>query len=129
MQKAAGKFIKLILYSAVLFVVIAILIHIFHLQITIPHLLLTLFIFTTITALALVVFLIGTDKSTEKQPLFTIGGLGLKFLLSILYAIIYFAVLKNTGTIYIILFFLLYLAFTIYLLRNVVKILKFKSLK
>jgi len=57
------------------------------------------------------------------------GALGLKFFLSMIFALIYFIVLKNTTPGYIILFFLLYLAFTIYLLWGIVKILKIKSLK
>jgi len=99
------------------------------LQITIPELLLTTFIFSVITTLALLLFLIGSDRSPERQPLYTMGAVGLKLFLFIIYAIVYFIVLKNTGAVYIILFFLLYLAFTIYLLKVVVKILKIKSLK
>jgi len=129
MKTAANKFISLVIYSLVVFAVMAMAILVFPIQITLTDLVLPGFIFLVITALSLLVFLIGTVKSPESQPLYTMGALGLKFFLSMIFALIYFIVLKNTTLGYIILFFLLYLAFTIYLLRGIVKILKIKSLK
>jgi hypothetical protein len=129
MNKVARKFINLIIYSLIIFAVMAIVILFLPIQIKITDLLFITIIFSLITALALILFLIGTDRSPERQPLYTMGALGLKLFLFIIYAIVYFIVLKNTGAVYIILFFLLYLAFTIYLLRIVFKILKIKSLK
>ncbi len=129
MKKAARKLMNLFLYTLVVFAFMVIVILLVPLQITIADLLLTTFIFSVITALALILFLIGSDRSPEKQPLYTMSAVGLKLFLFIIYAIVYFVVLKNTGAVNIILFFLLYLAFTIYLLKVVVKILKIKSLK
>jgi len=129
MKTAANKFISLVIYSLVVFAVMAMAILVFPIQITLTDLVLPGFIFLVITALSLLVFPIGTVKSPESQPLYTMGALGLKFFLSMIFALIYFIVLKNTTLGYIILFFLLYLAFTIYLLRGIVKILKIKSLK
>ena len=129
MKTAANKFINLVIYSLVVFAVMAMVILVFPIQITLTDLLLTGSIFLVITASSLRVFLIGIVKSPENQPLYTMGALGLKFFLSMIFALIYFIVLKNTTLGYIILFFLLYLAFTIYLLRVIVKILKIKSLK
>ena len=129
MKTAANKFISLVIYSLVVFAVMAMAILVFPIQITLTDLLLTGSIFLVITASSLLVFLIGIVKSPESQPLYTMGALGLKFFLSMIFALIYFIVLKNTTLGYIILFFLLYLAFTIYLLRGIVKILKIKSLK
>jgi len=129
MKTAANKFISLVIYSLVVFAVMAMAILVFPIQITLTDLVLPGFIFLVITALSLLVFLIGTVKSPESQPLYTMGALGLMFFLSMIFALIYFIVLKNTTLGYIILFFLLYLAFTIYLLRGIVKILKIKSLK
>ncbi len=129
MKTAANKFINLVIYSLVVFAVMAMVILVFPIQITLTDLLLTGSIFLVITASSLLVFLIGIVKSPESQPLYTMGALGLKFFLSMIFALIYFIVLKNTTLGYIILFFLLYLAFTIYLLRVIVKILKIKSLK
>ena len=129
MKKAAGKFINLFIYTLMVFAFMAIVILLVPMQVSIPELLLTTFIFSVITSLALLLFLLGTDRSPERQPLYTMGAVGLKLFLFIIYAIVYFVVFKNTGAVYIILFFLLYLAFTIYLLRIVVKTLKIKSLK
>jgi hypothetical protein len=129
MKRAARKFINLFFYTVIVFAFLALLLLLVPLEVSIPELLLSTIIFAVITALAQLVFLIGTDKNPERQPLYTMGAVGLKLFLVIIYAVAYFIVMKNTGAVYIILFFLLYLAFTIYLLRVVVKILKIKSLK
>jgi hypothetical protein len=129
MKIAAKKFINLFLYTITVFALLAISALLVPLQVSIPELLLSTIVFAVITALAQLVFLIGTERNPERQPLYTMGAVGLKLFLLIIYAVVYFIVLKNTGAVYIILFFLLYLAFTIYLLRVVVKILKVKSLK
>ena len=129
MKKAARTFINLFFYTIAVFAFTAVVIQLIPLQLTITELLLITIIFSLITALALLLFLTGTEKSPEKQPLYTMGAVGLKLFMFIIYAIVYFIILKNSGALYIILFFLLYLAFTIYLLKVVVKILKIKSLK
>ena len=129
MKAAPQIFIKLVLYSLVIFIVLTACILLFTIQLTLIDLLLPCLLFTAITSISLVVFIVGTGKKTENQPLYSMGAIGIKFFLSMVFALIYFIVLKNTGLFYILLFFLLYLAFTIFLLRVIIKTLKTKSLK
>ena len=129
MKAAPQIFINLVLYSLVIFIVLTACILLFPIHLTFTDLLLPGLLFPAITSISLVVFIIGTGKKKENQPLYSMGAIGIKFFLSMVFALIYFIVLKNTGLFYILLFFLLYLAFTIFLLRVIIKSLKTKSLK
>lgn len=120
---------KLFLYALVLSAVLAVTVLVLPTGLALKDLLLPCTTFTLMTALSILVFIAGTHRKTENQPLFTMGALGIKFMLSMVFALIYFIVLKNTGAVYVLLFFLLYLAFTVYLLRFILKTLKIKSLK
>jgi hypothetical protein len=55
-------------------------------------------------------------------------AIGLKFLIELVFAFLWFFVGKKTGLSDVILFFVLYLAFTLFLLMVIVKELKHKSL-
>ena len=85
--------------------------------------------FWVIVSLALIVFSLGEKRAQDEQPMFSLAAIGLKFILSAILALVYFEVLKIAGLRYIILFFVLYLAFTIYLIRVIIKTLKVRSLK
>ncbi len=93
------------------------------------HLIFPIASFWLITSIALALFSLGERKSPEEQPMFSLAAIGGKFLLSALLALIYFGVLKIEGLRYILLFFMLYLAFTVYLIRVIIKTLKVRSLK
>jgi hypothetical protein len=122
-------FISLVLYTLAVAVLIYILILIFNIPLGLADLSLTSLLFMIITGIALVVFIVGNGKLTDDQALYTMGAIGIKFFLSIILALIYFVALKYSSLFYILLFFLLYLAFTIFLLRVIIKSLKTKSLK
>lgn len=117
------------LYALALIAIFSACILLFDLPPGLSELFITTLLFLVITAIALAVFLIGKSKNTENQPLYTMGAVGIKFFLSIILALIYFVALKYSSLFYILLFFLLYLAFTIFLLRVIIKSLKAKSLK
>lgn len=130
MKTARQIFINLLLYSLLILGLLLIASLIFPLELNfINGLILPAIVYPLITALSLMVFIKGRAKISENQPLFTMAAVGIKFFLSMVFALIYFVVLKNTGLVYVLLFFLLYLAFTIYLLRFILKTLNTKSLK
>jgi len=122
-------FISLVLYTLAIALLLYILILIFNIPLRLADLSLTSLLFMIITGIALVVFIVGSGKQTDNQALYTMGAIGIKFFLSIILALIYFVALKYSSLFYILLFFLLYLAFTIFLLRVIIKTLKTKSLK
>lgn len=129
MKTLRRTFINLALYSLPLFAIPAILILIFPLRLTLADLFLYFSVFFFITSLSLLVFFAGNRQNTDSQSVFTMASLGIKFFLSMAFALIYFIVMKNTVAEYIVLFFFLYLGFTFYLLGVIVKALNVKPLK
>ena len=85
--------------------------------------------FFIITSLSLVIFNAGVNKPDDTSSLYTLSAVGSKFFLVAILALVYFLVLKKSEHRFVILFFILYLAFTFYLLRIILKTLKDKSLK
>jgi len=81
-----------------------------------------------ITTLSLIVFYAGESKPADTQYLFTLSSIGIKFFLSAVLALIYFAVFKKSEVNFVLLFFILYLTFTFYLIMVIVKVLKTRSL-
>ncbi len=85
--------------------------------------------FFFIMASAFLVSGIGEKKPADIQSVFTLAVIGLKFILVAIVALIYFNVLKKTGLNNVVLFFILYLAYTTYLIISLVKMQKNRSLK
>ncbi|MDF1560323.1 MAG: hypothetical protein P1P83_08945 [Bacteroidales bacterium] len=78
-----------------------------------------------ISALAsIIVFFRGAGKNPETSVFATLIALGIKLLLSLVLALLFFLVLKNRDTASIILFFILYLAFTVFVILTFLSVLK-----
>lgn len=84
--------------------------------------------FLIISILALIVFFKGQTKEVKSQPLFTLGAITLKFLLELVTALVWFIAAKKTSISYILLFFVLYLTFSIFSIWVILNTLKNKSL-
>jgi len=83
--------------------------------------------FAFITMAALVIFFHGTEGSGEKRVFATLIAIGVKMLLSFVLALLFIVVFKNTQTSSVILFFVLYLAFTVFVFLTFFRIVKQKS--
>jgi NADH:ubiquinone oxidoreductase subunit K len=83
--------------------------------------------FTLIAFIAMLVFFSGYVKNPEKSVLMTLISISLKMLLSMILALVYLLVLKNKDTGSVILFFVLYLGFTIFVLFTFLNVLKKRS--
>jgi hypothetical protein len=82
----------------------------------------------TITALtALLIFFNGFFSDREKSVFLTLVALGVKMLLSFVLALLFLLVFKNDSIGSIILFFILYLAFTVFVVFTFIGVLKKKS--
>ncbi|MCA1757317.1 MAG: hypothetical protein LC649_07665 [Bacteroidales bacterium] len=90
---------------------------------------LAVFFFFLITAFALIVFSLGQNKGEGKDSLYTLLAIGIKFIFSLLFALIWFGVLKESGRGSILLFFVLYLSATIFLIMKIVSEFKRRSIK
>lgn len=85
--------------------------------------------FVAMTCISLYLFFLGRSREDGEDSMYTLSALGLKFILSMVAALVWFAVLKKVKTGELILFFVIYLAFTIFLIGVIVKELKGSSLK
>jgi hypothetical protein len=86
------------------------------------------FFFSVIVVITLVIFLKGQSKDPESQTLFTFVSIGLKFLLEMILALVWFIFAKKTSLTSVLIFFVLYLTLTLFSLLIIVKTLKNKSL-
>lgn len=80
--------------------------------------------FTLIAFISLLIFFNGLVSQNERSVLLTLIALGIKLLLSLILALLYLVVFKNDQTGSVILFFVLYLAFTFYVIRTFICVLK-----
>lgn len=76
---------------------------------------------------SLLAFFNGFNSDTTKSVLFTLIALVIKTLLSLIIALLYLVVFKNDQTGSVILFFVLYLTFTVYVIYTFTRVLKKKS--
>lgn len=83
--------------------------------------------FTIISEAALAIFFHGTEGNGEKRVFTTLIAIGVKMLLSFVLALLFIVVFKNKETGSVILFFILYLIFTVYIFLTFFRIAKRKS--
>ena len=83
----------------------------------------------TLSALsALMIFFRGSsDADREKAVFLTLISLGVKMLFSFVLALLFILVLKNRSTASLLLFFVLYLEFTFFVIFTILSVLKKKS--
>jgi hypothetical protein len=85
-------------------------------------------VFSLIAFITFIIFLKGQEKEPESQPLYSIVAIGLKFLLEIVSALLWFIVAKKTSLQSVLMFFVLYLTLTLFTIWVIVKTLKHKVL-
>lgn len=81
-----------------------------------------------IALVTLLIFFRGRRREPATQTMHSLVAVTLKFLLELVVALIWFFVAKKTGLSSVILFFVLYLAFTLFSIFIMLKTLKDKSL-
>lgn len=83
--------------------------------------------FTLIAMASMLGFFSGFVKNAENSVFLTLVSVSLKMLLSLVLALIYFLLFKNREAGSVILFFVLYLGFTLFVLFTFLNVLKKKS--
>lgn len=81
-----------------------------------------------IALVTLLIFFRGRKRDPAAQTMHSLVAVTLKFLLELVVALLWFFVAKKTGLSSVILFFVLYLAFTLFSILIMLKTLKDKSL-
>ncbi len=83
--------------------------------------------FAVISLSAFLIFFSGIKKDYERSVFHTLMALGFKMLFSFVFAMLFFLIFKNRETASVILFFVLYLEFTLYVIFTFLSVLKNKS--
>jgi len=84
--------------------------------------------FSIIAIITLVIFLRGQTKDPESQTLHSLVSVGLKFLLELVLALVWFIVAKKTSLDSVFAFFVIYLTLTLFSVLIILKTLKNKAL-
>ncbi len=100
----------------------------YNIDFTDSDLILLSFSFLTSTQISLIIFFRGLRKENREQVLSTLLSISLKFLLELFIALIWFVLAKKTSQTMVILFFVLYLSFSMFLIITMLKTLKNKPL-
>jgi uncharacterized membrane protein AbrB (regulator of aidB expression) len=85
-------------------------------------------VFTLLVLLTLVIFFRGESQEPESRTMHNLVSVSLKFLLELILAFIWFFIAKKTSLPSVILFFVIYLTFTLFYVITIVKTLKNKSI-
>lgn len=81
-----------------------------------------------ISSTVIIVVSVGESKPADIQTMYSFASIGVKFILSAVLALVYFMGFKKDGMNNILLFFVLYLTFTVYTVVIIVKVLNIRSL-
>lgn len=86
------------------------------------------FIFSTIVLICLIIFFRGQSKEADSKVMHSLVAVSLKFLAELILVFFWFFIAKKSGTANVILFFVLYLTFTLFLIFVILKTLKNRPL-
>ena len=114
MRQLFNKILLLLFFEIVILIISYLLISNITFDLKFPSILILSLIFTIITSAILKVFLSGRKKKPENQAVYTLSAIGIKFLSELLLAFFWFFVGKKSGLPDVLLFFVLYLAFTLF---------------
>ena len=98
----------------------------FNMEISTTAFLLTLASVTIVNLLTYLVMHIGIQKNTREGVVYMLGGIGIKFLLYLLFILLFWIGTKNLSKPFILVFFALYLVFTLFTAGHLLKLLKNK---
>jgi hypothetical protein len=97
-----------------------------HVEISPAVFLISLASVTVVNLLTYLVMQAGIQKSSKEGVVYLLGGIGVKFLLYLLFILLFWIATKNLSKAFIITFFALYLVFTIFTAGHLLKMLKNK---
>jgi hypothetical protein len=95
-------------------------------EISTLHFLVTLGSVIMINLITYLIMQRGIQKNNKEGIVFLLGGIGIKFLLYLLFILLYWMATKNLSKAFILTFFALYLMFTFFTAGHLLKMLKNK---
>lgn len=129
MKKAFRYSLYLLIISALLTVTGTILNPLLNLGISVSDIVWLTMAFYCIIVLSLFIFFKGQMKESANQTFYTMVSEVVKFLMELVLALIWFLIAKKESTPSVILFFILYLTFTLFSIFVILNTLKNKSLQ
>ena len=97
-----------------------------HVEISTAVFLLTLASVTMVNLLTYLVMHAGIQRNNKEGVVYLLGGIGVKFLLYLLFILLFWIATKNLSKAFILTFFALYLVFTFFTAGHLLKMLKNK---
>ena len=98
----------------------------FNVEISPTVFLLTLASVTIVNLVTYLVMYAGIQKNSKEGVVYMLGGIGVKFLLYLLFILLFWIATKNLSKPFIVTFFALYLVFTFFTAGHLLKLLKNK---
>lgn len=98
------------------------------LQLVFKDLVLLSVLFSIVSLITIIIFMRGQNREPESQTMHSLVAVSLKFLVELAVAFVWFFLAKKTGIQNVVLFFVLYLAFTLFSILIILKTLKYKTL-
>jgi len=95
-------------------------------DVSIPVYLVSLVSLTVINLIVYLIMYSGIGKNNKEGMLFMMGGIGVKFLLYLLFILLFWIQTKNISKPFIVTFFALYLIFTFFTAKHLLNLLKNK---
>lgn len=117
---------QLLLIASILALLGMVLIPRFHVEISPVDFLVTLGSVILINLITFLIMFNGIQKNSKEGVVFLLGGIGVKFLLYLLFILLYWIATKNLSKAFILTFFALYLMFTFFTAVHLLKLLKNK---
>lgn len=117
---------QLLVLSSILVLLGLLLIPRIHVEITPAVFLVTLGSVTIVNVLTYLVMYKGIQKNSKEGMVYLLGGIGVKFLLYLLFILLFWITTKNLSKPFILTFFALYLVFTFFTAGHLLKLLKNK---
>lgn len=124
MRQLFNKILFLLVFEIIILIISYLLVSNINIDLKFSSPLILSLIFTVITSAILIVFLSGQKKNPEGQAIHTLSAIGIKFLSELLLAFLWFFVGKKFELPDVLLFFVLYLAFTLFSILIISKELK-----
>jgi len=118
----------LLLFNALLFLIAYLLISVIKLSFSFGDIVILSLFFTVVACITLFIFFKGQSKEPDSQTLYILVAVSLKFLLEIVFALVWFFVAKKTYLASVLMFFVLYLCLTLFSMQLILKTLKNKAL-
>ena len=117
---------QLLVLTSILALLGMVLIPRFNVEISPAVFLITLASVTIVNLLTYLVMYAGIQKNSKEGVVYLLGGIGVKFLLYLLFILLFWIATKNLSKPFIVTFFALYLVFTFFTAGHLLKILKNK---